>query len=268
MNAIPETLPQKIRAKYEVFGVPTTHIPTSRTTHAELLQILETIAPQIPNMPCQVVPTSFNPDDPQLRAFPRPLKWRWDSCERMFRAFKTSGVLMRLPLFWQVEPALFAAGQAAGAPIFVNDQENMPVGAEAIRIANMDTVVTDSQDAVRFSSYLSGAKTQFPASWIIVHPVSLDVWDIPAPAREEGTHVAQEVHLFPGVTLLEQCESLAEKKEPVFHASDAFQIETENSRTYVTSVTDEPFPLLRYELALSIVAKETCSCGKPEYTRA
>ncbi|MBI5457495.1 hypothetical protein HY971_02095 [Candidatus Kaiserbacteria bacterium] len=231
-------------------------------THAELIRKIDEAQDRIRDMPCFVVPTSFDPDDPELRAFPRPLQWKWASVETTLRAFCSRGIVMRLPLFWQIEPALFAAGQAVGTPIFVNDQGNMPVGAAAIRTANMDTVVTDSQDAFKFSSYLLEAGAQFPDAWIIVHPVSRNEWTIPAPLQNSTAHVAQEVHIFPGVPFLEQCEKLAAKKELVFHLSEPYRLEMEGDATYLTSAADDPLPLLRYELPITLVRGEQCLCGK------
>lgn len=252
----------RIREAYEAFDVPASLMPETRTSHAMLLKILESIEPKIPGVPRQLVPTSFDPADPELRAFPRPLGWHWTSAERMLRAFGSHGIMMRLPLFWQLEPALFAAGQAAGAPIFVNDQDNMPVGAAAIKTASMDTVITDTQDAFRFSSYLSETGAQFPTAWIIVHPALLDVWEVPAPLREAGARVAQEVHLFPGVPFLEQCEFLAANKDPAFHTSEVYTVETEGDGTYLTSAGDDPLPLFRYELRRTLTESGECACGK------
>ena len=262
-----ESIPAAVAAGYIRFGVPLLPISGPHTDHETLLAILETAEPRIPDNGCAVAPTSFDPDDPELRAFPRPLNWRWTSCELALRAFKSSGIMMRLPLFWQVEPALFAAGQAAGAPIFVNDQGNMPVGAAAIRTASMDTVVTDTEDAQRFSSYLLKRGAQFPAAWIVVHPISQTAWAIPAPLRRGAAHVAQEVHLFPGVPVLEQCEKLAARKEPVFHLSESYLFEVEGGATYLTSIGDDPLPLFRYALPVTIAQGERCSCGKKVATR-
>ncbi|OGG56912.1 hypothetical protein A3D71_00295 [Candidatus Kaiserbacteria bacterium RIFCSPHIGHO2_02_FULL_55_20] len=262
-----ESIPATVAVGYKRFGVPLLLISGPHTDHETLLTILEIAEPRIPDNACEVVPTSFNPDDPKLRAFPRPLNWRWTSCELALRAFKSSGIMMRLPLFWQVEPALFAAGQAAGAPIFVNDQGNMPVGAAAIRTASMDTVVTDTEDAQRFSSYLLKRGAQFPAAWIIVHPILQKAWTIPAPLRSGTAHVAQEVHLFPGVPVLEQCEKLAARKEPVFHLSESYLFEVEGGATYLTSIGDDPLPLFRYALPVTIAQGERCSCGKKVATR-
>src|SRR6185369_8776282 len=110
-------------------------------TLAEFHTLLATMEPTIPAMNCRVVPSSFDPDDPALLAVPRPLEAAWPSVEAALRHFGSRAVMMRLPLFWQAEPLLHAACRAAGAPIFVNEPENMPLGAAALQ-NGVDTVVT------------------------------------------------------------------------------------------------------------------------------
>ncbi len=265
MNTLSEDVIAAIRTAYSSWGVPEALMPSGTMNHADLVRILDCIEPSIPNRPCEIAPTSFDANDPELRALPRPMGWRWTSAENALRGFKTRGVMMRLPLFWQVEPALFAAGQSIGVPIFVNDQDNMPVGAAAIQTAGMDTVVTDSADALTFSSFLSGSKSAFPSSWLIVYPISLDTWNIPAPAREANVCVAQEVHLFPGVPLLTQCEHLISTKDSVFHVCDEYLLEQDGLS--VTSISPVPLPLLRYKLGTRLSTGGTCVCGKERITQ-
>ncbi len=235
-------------------------------TPSELRDRLSVFETKLKEVSCRVVPTSFDPNDPDLRAFPRPLSWKWSSCEDALKRFAPRVVMMRLPLFWQVEPLLHEACRAVPAPIFVNDADNMPVGEAAIRLAYVDTVVTDTSDSFAFSSFLSEKKT-LPKSWIIIHRPD-STWDIPTPLRDaRETRVAQEVHVFPGVPILHQCAELSEKKEPAFHASAEFQIEVEKDRIYISGSTSDPFPLSRLEIPLALRETGLCPCGKKIFVR-
>lgn len=212
-------------------------------TLADFYKILADIEPKIPDMACRVVPSSFNPDDPQLRAVPRPLEASWPSAEAILKAFGVRAVMMRLPLFWQTEPLLHAACRAAGAPIFTNDPENMPLGAAALS-NGVDTVVTTAADAAAFAGYLAEKHTPLPPFWIIVHQADAPRWEVPTMLR--GVKVAQEVHLFPGVPVLVQCPALVGKNR--YHFSDIH--------------SQEPLPLSELELPFVLKDCGTCVCGK------
>jgi len=169
---------------------------------------------------------------------------------------------MRLPLFWQLESPLHTAAKASHATFFINEQENMPVGAEAIRTAGLDTVLTDTSDALVFATYLSEKGKLMPKNWFMVHPVFEPSWNIHAVLRGKNYRVAQEVHIFPGVPFLEQCVFLYEKKEPIFHVCDTFTVEFGKNRTIAKSTKRDILTLWKYELPCLLKEKETCKCGK------
>ena len=171
------------------------------------------------NPEVRFVPTSFDGDDLELRAFAIPQSWRWTSCEDALLQHKARGVMMHLPLFWQLEPALYAACRAVHAPIFINDPRNLPVAAAALRSAGIDTVVSEVADATALSSYLHEKKSARPKLWFIVHRANNLEWDLPGGLLGEGEAVVQEVQLFPGMPVLIQCTHLAAKKSPRFHRS-------------------------------------------------
>lgn len=215
----------------------------------ELRTRLDAIEPHIQEMDCFVVPSTFDPDDVELRAFPIPNSWKWSSCEEMLKAFKSRVVMMRLPLFWQLEPALYEACQAAHATIFINEPENMPMGAEAIRQGEVDTIVTTAADAAAFSAYLLEKKLHSSCNWIIVHRAE-EAWNIPAILQIADTRVAQEVHLLPGAVALYQCPALAEAKTAAFH------------------ICEYTNPLVPLEIPFELTSREKCSCGETVYGRS
>jgi len=168
--------------------------------------------------------------------------------------------MMRLPLFWQLEPALHAACRAAGAPIFINEPENTQVGAEAVRQANIDTVVSEAADAPAFSSYLAQKNSPRPHNWILVHRPKAE-WMLPGALVEKDVRVAQEVHLFPGMVAFSQCEALADAKATGFHLCEDFFLENLGAHSYVTNAA-LLVPLERFEIA-PVREKSACVCGKP-----
>ncbi len=248
---------------YARWGVSEKFFENNKITSPEnFLELLKIIEGQIPGMNCRVMPSSFDPDDQNLLAYPYYLSPRWDSCEKALRAFGARGVMMRLPLFWQTESLLHHACRAVSAFIFINESTNMPVGALALREGEVNTIVTDINDALVFSSYLRDKKFPLNQAWIIVHQLTNDIVAIPEVLMKKEVYVAQEVHIFPGVPLLEQCSKLWEKKSPLFHLSDSYRGEETETGFVVTSTEDVPFPFFRYELPRSIHEKEKCECGK------
>lgn len=229
---------------------------------SEFLELLGAIQSRIPGMNSRVMPSSFNPDDPALCAFPYHHTAGWSSCERTLRDSGAHGVMMRLPLFWQVEPNLFSACQAAGAFIFINDADNMPLGAAAVRDARIDAIVTDAPDAHAFAQYLLEKKSGMAKTWIIVHTPHKDIRPISQILKEPHVRVAQEIHVFPGVPALEQCALLEKNKGSSFHVSDSYGYEKTTDGLALTSTDASPLPLFRYELPLPLHEEGQCGCGK------
>ncbi len=247
---------------YRKWGVPEQFLHGNLMTASELLRLLGAIQNRIPEMNARVMPSSFDPDDSALCAFPSRKTAGWNSCERVLRDSGARGVMMRLPLFWQVEPNLFAACQAAGAFIFINDADNMPLGTAAVRDAHIDTIVTDAGNAHAFARYLLEKKSGMAKTWIIVHAPHTDIAPVPKALEDLHIRVAQEVHVFPGVPVLVQCTLLEKNKESSFHVSDSYEHEKTKDGLALTSTDASPLPFFRYELPLRLRDEGQCGCGK------
>ena len=193
---------------------------------------------------CDFIPSSFDPDDPDLKALPRPHGWRWSSCEAALKEFGTRGLMVRLPLFWQIIPPLHESCRTLGIPIFINDLANMPLGAAALLHAGVDTVIAEAGDATQFAAFLKQNKLSFPKAWLVIHRAN-DAWNIPETLA--ASSLVQEVHLSPGVVLLSQCPELMRQKKPLFHDERAEKSD------------------LR---AFRLVEKGTCACGRTILGRA
>ncbi len=253
----------RIGKVYSEWGISESFFENNETTTPEkFLELLKDIEDKIPEMNCRVMPSSFDPDDQNLLAYPYYLSPRWDSCEKALRAFGARGVMMRLPLFWQTESLLHSACRAAGAFIFINEPENMPVGALALREGEVNTIVTDINDVFVFSSYLRDNKFPLNQTWIIVHPLKNKIGTIPEVLMKKEVLVAQEVHLFPGVPILEQCSTLWKEKKLLFHLLDLYVIEKKDNKSLLSNISDSPFSFFRYELPLHLNEAGRCGCGK------
>lgn len=253
---------------YRKWGVPEKFLHGDVMPASEFLELLGAIQGRIPGMDSRVMPSSFNPDDPALCAFPYHKTAGWNSCERVLRDSSTHGVMMRLPLFWQVEPNLFSACQAAGAFIFINDADNMPLGAAAVRDARIDAIMTDAPDAHAFAQYLLEKKSGMAKTWIIVHTPHKDIRPISQILKEPHVRVAQEVHVFPGVPVLEQCAFLEKTKEALFHVSGSYEYEKTENSLALTSNDAAPLPFFRYKLPLPLYEGGQCACGKAIFVAA
>ncbi len=257
----------RVQKSYSKWGAPLKFSKDNQTTTPKtFLKLLERIESRIPEMNCRVMPSSFNPDDENLRAFPYHLSPRWDSCERALRESGSHGVMMRLPLFWQVESNLHHACRAADAFLFLNEPENMPLGAAALRLAEIDAVITDTKDAFAFSLYLSSNNSPLDFTWVIVHPADYGAIKIPEILLQEGVRVIQEVHIFPGVPVLEQCSPIWKDKSSFFHVSDDYISEKIGDEVLITSANDAPLPFFRYKLPLELREEKRCPCGKQTFS--
>lgn len=256
------TLRERIHSAYSKQGVPEQFLHGDVMTAPEFLELLKTIQSHVPGMNSRVMPSSFDPDDPTLCAFPYHKTAGWNSCERVLRDSGAHGVMMRLPLFWQVEPNLFAACRAAGAFIFINDVDNMPLGAAAVRDAHIDAIVTDADDAHAFSQYLLEKKSGMAKVWMIVHTPHKDMVPVPHALKDPRICVAQEVHAFPGVPVLEQCAFLQKNKGASFHVSERYVYEITDDGLALTSNDAAPLPFFRYQLPLPLREEGQCECGK------
>lgn len=162
-----------------------------------------------------VIPSSFDPNDTQFRAVELPKPSCWEG-EELLRHFSSRGLMMRTPIFWQWGFSLHAACRNVGIPIFVNEPENMPVGAQALLRGGIDTIVTENSDAPAFASYLQEKQIAPPAAWILIHRAAHTDWSVAAGVLD-AKFLAQEVHILPGLPALRQCPLLAQTRMPHFH---------------------------------------------------
>jgi len=170
--------------------------------------------------------------------------------------------MTRVPPFWQLEPVVHLICRNLNVPILTNELENSPLGAAAILEADVNAVITAASDSAAFTSYLSEYKIPLPNIWVLIHDAAATEWGIPGSITHDEVHVAQEVHLFPGVPILEQCPHLVDEKSALFHVSDAYSWDIGEERTRVTSLGDDPIPLYRYVLPCVLEVAGQCACGK------
>lgn len=119
--------------------------------------------------------------------------------ENALREYKARGVVMHLPLFLQLEPGVFAACRAIGAPLFINSPSNLPLAAAALRSGGVDTVVSEVADAAALSSYLYEKKSVRPKLWFLVRRTDTALQDVPAGLLGEGEAVVVDVHTPKGL---------------------------------------------------------------------
>ncbi|OGG55930.1 hypothetical protein A3D71_04100 [Candidatus Kaiserbacteria bacterium RIFCSPHIGHO2_02_FULL_55_20] len=225
------------------------------------LKRLKSVQGAIPSMRCNVVPSSFDPTDEAMLAFPLPISWQWSSCERFLRERAARIVMTRLPLFWQLEVLLHDVCKAVGAPLFIGSPQNMPVGAAAIAAMGIDTIITSGEDCGAFATHLSDRAIPLPKNLFIVRTPE-ESWGTPPTLSRAGVRIHQEVHLFPGVVIAEQCAHADAGVQACFHLSDGVRIDTRGSDSYLTIDKELPLPITDLEIPFSLRAGGTCACGK------
>lgn len=231
-----------------------------RTTADTLQRVLDISMDRAREQRYAFSPTSFDASDEQLRALPRALDTMWREGERAFEHYGSTGVMVRTPIYWQFGLPIYRACRERDIPIFVNEPENIPVGAMSLQRGGIDTVVCESIDAFAFSSYIAEKKLPYPRLWVLIHRANTPVWTVPGGITESKSALSQEVHLFPGVPLLVQCAALADERSTRFHVADAFDVEL-GASSFVSS-RSIPLPLYRYVLPFSMRSSGACTCGK------
>lgn len=214
-----------------------------------LTEKLRAMQSTLRDTPVALVPASFDPSDRDMLAYPLPLGWQWESLKAALKSTEVRGVLVRLPLFWQVERAVFDACKAAGSYPFINDVGNIPVGIASIADAAMDCVLTTAEDARAFASAIRDRGTPAPKLWFVIWRFDQS----PAPLALPGTTV-HEVHMCPGVPVLTQCKDLADNGRSFFHAL----------------VPGKEYPLQADNPSLppAIQREGICTCGEITYAYA
>lgn len=231
------------------------HSPMTRDS---LARTLRTNEHAVRSFGDRVVPTAFDAHDELLTAFPRHSSSRWVTAESIFERNRGACVLLRLPLFWQSEIPLHDACARTGTFLFVNDRRNMPLAAAALTSSSVKVVVTDAKDANDLATFLLVEGHDFPKEWLVVQRA--DEWvRLSAALTGASCEVTQEVHVMPSVPILFQCRQLAVSPFS-FHVSEGFHFEC-GERSYISGHTDDPLPLVRFELPFTSRILGTCGCG-------
>lgn len=256
------TLRHTTEQVYEIAGIPDKQYKNlPHTTEEKLLHALHTSEEYLRNTPSRMFPASFDPNEKSLTAFPRSLTWSWDTGERILRSVFAQSVMSFVPLFWQTEIPLYAACRAAGATLLVSDPENVPMCCAAVRSIAVDTIIGEVSIVDRFITELAKREQTCPKLLYIIHRKDASNWNVPENIVQNAHAIAQEVHLFPGVPILQQCPILATEKSTLFHPSSSYYWEFESDATYISSLGDDILPVFRLLLPVVLDTKGSCSCG-------
>lgn len=238
---------------------------SSLSVAQRLLQPLGTLEKNIRMLNCRVVPSSFDPYETALRAFPRAAAWRWKSLAAAFEKSDSRTIMLNTPLFWQIESYVHTAREGLAA-LFVNEPFNIPVNIAAITLTNIDTVVLAAEDAKALSLRIVETGVPTPASWVLIHTAASPAWDTPV-SLIDARRVVHEVHLLPGVPLLWQCEHLY-NQSALFHVSDEFTWSISDSSTLITTKEPAPYTFSAFEIPFSLSQNaSSCTCGENLFER-
>lgn len=234
--------------------------PSSLSIAQRLLQHLDTLEKSIRTLDCRVVPSSFDPHERALRAFPRATTWEWKSLRMAFEKSMSRMIMLNTPLFWQIEPYVHGAREGSAA-LFVNEPFNIPVNTVAATLIGVDTVVIAAEDAKALSLHIVETGAATPYNWILIHEATSSSWDTPAPLVDVKRAV-HEIHLVPGVPLLWQCEHLY-NQHILFHTSGEFTWSISDKKISITTKELAPYTFSDFELPFLLSYTSTaCSCGE------
>lgn len=237
------------------------------TIAARLVPTLEPLQDTITGKPWRVVPSSFVSTDPNLRALPLPMDWRWLSLAEVLGALGVHMLILQQPGFWQMEPLAFYAACRSSIPLCNIEPQNYPLDRAAIRFAGADGVLAEASEAAAIAEYLNTNNVTLPGAWVLIHAADAPHWDTPPALLRVRAAVAHEVHLAPGVPLLVQCKHLAKQSAPSFHYSSVFRWSDSLDAPIIHSTALLPFVLADFPLPFSLKDEGLCACGEPLYSR-
>lgn len=254
---------QPLREQYERMQVSP---PIEPVAHDDYCALLRQIEPRIHSLKMRLFTTTFDPHKDEVIAFPRSSQWHWQTLGHTLTSRGAAGVLVRLPLFWQTEPLIFAACRAAGAFPFINDAANMPVGRMGLEAAGMNTILTAPEDAAMFGEYLVSKNLSALYHWVLVYSAEKNTFEIPdVLSRNPVASITREIHLFPGIPIFFQCRELADTGRSAFHLAEGYDVclDENDKQPLLAGTKDDALPLLWYKLPWKVSAEpEKCSCGK------
>ena len=246
------------RSKWRAAGVELTAAPMTR---ASLTESLKKAANVVHDAHGRYVSTVFDQESDDVGVYPRAEQAAWDSAVDVLARYSGAGVMMRAPLFWQLEIPLFEACRKSGTFIFVNDRGNMPLGAAAIKRGSMQVVVTDADDANAFAQHLLLHGDPFPKSWLVIQKSGRLV-PISSALTGSGSQVHEEIHAIPGLPIFVQCAGIIGSGS--YHTVPEFAYEFGHT-TYVTGPERDPLPLVRFDAECTAKEVSVCACGKTTY---
>ncbi|HEV8666263.1 MAG TPA: hypothetical protein VN665_00230 [Candidatus Paceibacterota bacterium] len=233
----------------------------------QLLPTLEPLQGVIKDWHCRVVPSAFNSADDALRALPLAREWRWPSAGEHFKRFKAETIILQLPSFWQLEPFVHFAAQAAGTPLCNVETQNYPLDKASIRLASANGVVAEVTEAAAIAEYLHKEQVMLPPYWLVLHAGDAPTWQLPELLQNKNLEVAEEVHLAPGVPLLVQCADIVAKQSHLFHTSDLFVWNANTAAATITSKELMLFTLADFPLPFTLKNAGPCACGQTLFAR-
>jgi hypothetical protein len=235
---------------------------------ARLVPTLEPLQDIIAENPWRVVPSSFISTDPNLRALPLPMEWRWPSLAGALAALEVHTLILQQPGFWQVEPFAFDAARTSSIPVCNIEPQNYPLDRAAIRFAEADGILAEASEGAAIAEYLQANNVTPLRAWVLIHPADSAQWETPPTLVRVNAAVAHEVHLAPGVPLLVQCTNLAKGNTPRFHRSSIFTWSDDFAAPTITTDVSLPFALTDFALPFSLADEGTCACGEQIVSRA
>ena len=219
-----------------------------------LNQLLIQCAPSLVTTDVRHLPNDFDPKNISA-TYPLSMTWRWTWLQRVLQTAPAPGVVVRLPLFFQLEPLVFHACRESKTFLFLNDKANMPVARAALSEEAFSTVLTTEDDVTGLITYLTQQGFSKPLHWITISPL--------APLRkiDLGSHrMMRSLHLVPGLPIFEECEDSPDN----FHLASPLTAESENGHWHISGYLDNPLPLWRFHLPFSPECCK-CSCGRAGY---
>lgn len=235
---------------------------------ARLVPTLEPLQDIIASNPWRVVPSSFISTDPNLRALPLPMEWRWPSLATVLAALEVRTLILQQPGFWQIEPFAFYAARESSIPVCNIEPQNYPLDRAAIRFAETDGIVAEAAEAAAVAEYLQSNNVTPLRAWVLIHTGDAAQWETPPTLVRAHVQVAHEVHMTPGVPLLVQCKYLAKGNAPRFHRSSVFTWSDTIAAPTITANASLPFTLTEFALPFSLADEGTCACGEQIVSRA
>lgn len=197
-----------------------------------------------------------------LQIVPVPHSEPWETVGMLSDMFKPKMILGIFPAFLQIELRFHGAIRSLGMPVCTVVDKQIGAGVALIEELRIGGIVLTQSLLASCMEEVRRANTAEPLYYQAITGLEeKNILSVDSSAASR-CRVFNEVHLIPGIIGFFQCPHLAEKGTDIFHPSDRFVWEFDETSAQVTDVRAAPL-FSRTPLPRGVEVRDSrCPCGR------